>query len=122
MMNLLLKWALSAAALFVVAYFVPGVSVSGYVSALIAAAAIGFINATLGAVIKFFAWPLRVVTLGLMSLVINALMLMLAAALVPGFRVDGFIAALLGSIVLSVVTSVGGWFLPGEDNAGGKKS
>ena len=99
-------------ALFVVAYFVPGVSVSGFMSALIAAAAIGFIHATLGAVIKFFAWPFRVLTLGLVSLVINALMLMLAAAVVPGFRVDGFIAALLGSILLSVVTAVFGLFLP----------
>lgn len=111
MTNLLLKWAMSAAALFVVAYFVPGVSVSGITAAFIAAAAIGFINATLGAIIKFFAWPLRVLTLGLMSLVINALMLMLAAAIVPGFRVDGFVAAVLGSLLLSVVTSVGGWLL-----------
>ena len=112
MTNLLLRWLFSAVALFVVAYFVPGVSVSGFMSALIAAAAIGFINATLGAVIKFFAWPFRVLTLGLVSLVINALMLMLAAAVVPGFRVDGFIAALLGSILLSVVTAVFGLFLP----------
>ena len=116
MTNLLLRWLLSAAALFVVAYFVPGVSVSGFIAALIAAAAIGFINATLGAFIKFLAWPARVLTLGLASLVINALMLMLAAAIVPGFRVDGFIAAVLGSIVLSVVTAVGGWFLERPDS------
>lgn len=112
MSNLLLKWMLSAAALFVVAYFVPGVTVSGITSALLAAAAIGLINATLGTVIKFFAFPLRVLTLGLFSLVINALMLWLAAALVPGFRVSGFVAAFVGSIVLSLVTMVGGWFLP----------
>jgi putative membrane protein len=111
MTNLLLRWVIGAAALLVVAYFVPGVSVSGFVSALAAAAVIGFINATLGAVIKFFAWPLRVLTLGLVSLVINALMLMLAAALVPGFRVEGFIAAVLGSILLSVVTGAAGWLL-----------
>lgn len=115
MTNLLWKWALSAAALFIVAYLVPGISVSGIVSAFLAAAAIGFINATLGAVIKFFAWPARILTLGLASLVINALMLMLAAALVPGFHVDGFIAAILGSILLSIVTTVGGWFLPEGD-------
>ena len=112
---------MSAVALVVVAYFVPGVSVSGFVAALVAAAAIGFINATLGAVIKFFALPLRIVTLGLASLVINALMLMLAAAVVPGFRVSGFIAALLGSIVLSLVTAVFGWFLPSGESGGSSK-
>lgn len=114
MTNLLLHWVFSAAALLVVAYFVPGISVSGFVAALIAAAAIGLINATVGATIKFFAWPFRVLTLGLLSLVINGLMLMLAAALVPGFRVDGFIAAFLGSILLSIVTAIFDWFLPSE--------
>ncbi len=118
MTNLLLKWALSAAALFVVAYFVPGVSVSGVTAALVAAAAIGLINATLGAAIKFFAFPLRVLTLGLFSLVINALMLMLAAAIVPGFRVDGFITAVIGSVVLSLVNMVFGWFLSEGDGKG----
>eukprot|EP00456_Euglypha_rotunda_P078867 TRINITY_DN75587_c0_g1_i1.p2 TRINITY_DN75587_c0_g1~~TRINITY_DN75587_c0_g1_i1.p2 ORF type:complete len:119 (+),score=29.38 TRINITY_DN75587_c0_g1_i1:100-456(+) len=117
MTNLIVRWVMSALALFVVAYFVPGVSVSGFVAALVAAAAIGFINATLGATIKFFAWPVRIVTLGLASLVINALMLMLAAAIVPGFRVSGFVAAVLGSIVLSLTTAVFGWFLPSGDDA-----
>ena len=115
MTNLLLRWVMSAAALFVVAYFVPGVSVTGLTSALVAAAAIGLINATLGAVIKFLALPVRILTLGLASLVINGLMLMLAAALVPGFRVSGFWAAVLGSIVLSIVTGIGGWFLGDGD-------
>jgi len=116
MVNLLWRWAISALALLVIAYFVPGISVSGFVAALIAAIAIGIINATLGKVIKLLAFPIRVITLGLASLVINALMLMLAAAVVPGFRVDGFLAALLGSILLSLVTSIGGWFLPDGEN------
>ena len=114
-MNLLWKWILGAAALFVVAYFVPGVTVSGITSALIAAAVIGVINATLGAIIKFLAFPLRVLTLGLFSLVINALMLWLAAALVPGFHVSGFVAAFVGSIVLSLVTMAGNWLLSDSD-------
>jgi putative membrane protein len=114
-MNLIWKWILGAAALFVVAYFVPGVTVSGIPSALIAAAVIGLINATLGAIIKFLAFPLRVLTLGLFSLVINALMLWLAAALVPGFHVSGFVAAFVGSIVLSLVTMAGNWLLSDSD-------
>jgi putative membrane protein len=107
---------MSAAALFVVAYFVPGVTVSGFTAAMVAAAVIGLINATLGAVIKFIALPVRILTLGLATLVINGLMLMLAAALVPGFRVSGFWAAVVGSSVLSIVTGIGGWFLAEGDH------
>ena len=104
MLHLLLRWAAGALALVVVTYLVPGVHVSGIGDAFIAAAAIGLINATIGAVIKFLAWPFRILTLGLATLVINALMLMLAASLVRGFHVDGFWAALFGSILLSIVT------------------
>jgi putative membrane protein len=111
MTSLLIRWAISAAALFAAAYFVPGIHVSGITAALMAAAVAGFINATLGNVIKFFTWPARFLTLGLFSLVVNALMLWLSAAIVPGFRVDGFIAAFLGSLVLSIITTVGGWML-----------
>lgn len=120
MTHLLVKWLISAVALLVVAYFVPGVAVSGFTAALVAAAAIGLINATLGAVIKFLAWPARILTLGLASLVINALMLMLAASIVPGFRVSGFLAALLGSVLLSIVTAVGGWMV-GDGEPSGRR-
>ena len=72
-------------------------------AALIAALAIGFINATIGFVLKVMTFPLTLVTLGLFWLVINALMLELASALVPGFHVRGFFAAFVGAIVLSLV-------------------
>ena len=104
--NLLIRWACSAAALFAVAYVVPGISVSGVKAAFVAALVIGLINSTLGVVIKFFTFPLRFLTLGIFSLVVNALMLMLAAYLVDGFAVNGFIAAFLGSIALSIVNWV----------------
>lgn len=109
MISLLVRWFIAAAALFAAAYFVPGIHVTGLPAALMAAAATGLINATLGNLIKFFTWPARILTLGLLSLAINALMFWLAAAIVPGFRVDGFVAAFLGSLVVSVVTTVGGW-------------
>jgi putative membrane protein len=73
-------------------------------SALIAALVIGFINATIGLVLKVITFPLTLVTLGLFWFVINALMLELASALLsPGFRVNGFLAAFVGAIVLSLV-------------------
>jgi putative membrane protein len=103
-MRLLLSWVLSAVAVWVVAQLVPGISVHGPVAALIAALVIGFINATLGLLLKIITFPLTLVTLGLFWLVINALMLELASALLaPGFQVHGFIAAFIGAIVLSLV-------------------
>ncbi len=102
-MRLLLNWVLSAVAVWVVSKLVPGVHVSGPGAALIAALAIGFINATLGLLLKILTFPLTLVTLGLFWFVINALMLELASALVPGFQVHGFMAAFIGAIVLSLV-------------------
>ena|SRR5215469_7890522 len=102
-MRMLLNWVLSALAVWVVAQIVPGVHVSGVTAALIAALVIGFINATLGLVLKIITFPLTLLTLGVFWLVINAVMLELAAALVPGFQVRGFLAAFIGAIVLSLV-------------------
>jgi len=102
-MRLLLNWVLSALAVWIVAQLVPGVHVSGPIAALIAALAIGFINATIGALLKIITFPLTLITLGLFWFVINALMLELASAVVPGFRVHGFFAAFVGAIVLSLV-------------------
>jgi putative membrane protein len=102
-MRLLVSWVLSAIAVWIVAQLVPGISVRGPMAALIAALAIGFINATLGMLLKILTFPLTLVTLGLFWLVINALMLELASAVVPGFRVRGFWAAFVAAIVLSLV-------------------
>ena len=102
-MRMLLSWVLSAIAVWIVAKLVPGISVSGPAAALIAALAIGFINATIGLVLKVITFPLTLITLGLFWFVINALMLELASAVVPGFRVHGFLAAFIGAIVLSLV-------------------
>jgi putative membrane protein len=104
MLRLLLNWILSAVAVWVVAQVVRGVYVSGWKSALIAALVIGFINATIGFVLKIVTFPLTVITLGVFWLIINALMLELASALLsPGFQVHGFLAAFIGAIVLSLV-------------------
>lgn len=102
-MRMLLNWVLSAVAVWVVSHIVPGVHVNGWVAALIAALAIGFINATLGVLLKIITFPLTILTLGLFWFVINALMLELASAVVPGFQVRGFFAAFVGAIVLSLV-------------------
>ncbi|HUO15028.1 MAG TPA: phage holin family protein [Verrucomicrobiae bacterium] len=105
-MRLLLNWVLSALAVWIVAQVVPGVHVSGAAAALIAALVIGFINATLGLVLKILTFPLTLLTLGLFWFVINALMLEFASWFVPGFHIRGFFAAFIGAIVLSLVNLV----------------
>jgi putative membrane protein len=107
----LLHWVLSAVAVWIVAHVVPGISVSGPVAALIAALVIGLINATLGLLLKILTFPLTLLTLGLFWFVINALMLELAAAFVRGFEVRGFLPALIGAVVLSLVSSVLQWLV-----------
>ena len=100
---MLLNWLISAVTLIVMAHMIRGFYVRGFIAALIAAVVIGFVNGTLGLVLKIVTFPLSVVTLGLFWIVINGLMLKVAAALVPGFRIDGFLPALFGAVILSLV-------------------
>ena len=102
-MNLLLNWLLSTVALLIVTWIVPGFEISSFWSALLAAVVVGIINATIGFILKILTFPLTIVTIGLFWFVINALMLKLAAGIVPGFRINGFLPAFLGAIVLSVI-------------------
>ncbi len=110
-MRLLLKWILSALAVWIVAHVVPGIHVSGPVAALIAALVIGLVNATVGLIVKVVTFPLTLLTLGLFWFVINAAMLKLASMFVPGFEVHGFLAALLGALLISLVSSLLHWLL-----------
>lgn len=116
-MRLLLNWVLSALAVWIVSRIVPGISVSGPFAALIAALVIGFINATIGTVLKILTFPLTLITLGIFWFIINALMLKLASALLsPGFQVNTFTAAFLGAIVLSLVNMLLKWLVyPSQD-------
>jgi putative membrane protein len=109
--RLLLNWVLSALAVWIVSRVVPGIYVSGAAAALIAALVIGFINATLGALLKLITFPLTLLTLGLFWFVINAAMLKLASVLVAGFEVRSFGAAFFGAIVLSLVNSLLHWLI-----------
>jgi putative membrane protein len=109
--RLLLHWVLSAVAVWIVAHIVPGIHVSGVSAALIAALVIGLINATLGLLLKIITFPLTILTLGLFWFVINALMLELASGFVKGFEVRGFIPALIGAVMLSLVSSVLQWLV-----------
>ena len=103
MIHLLFIWLLSAIALLITAYVVPGFEIATFGSALIASLIVGFLNATLGFLLKLLTFPISILTLGIFFLVINAIILLLASALVPGFHIRGFFAAFLGAIVLMLV-------------------
>jgi putative membrane protein len=103
MINILINWLLSAVSLMIVAHVIRGFDVTSFTTALIAALVIGLVNATVGLLLKVITLPLTLLTLGVFWIVINALMLKLASALVPGFTIDGFLPAFFGAIVLSLV-------------------
>ena len=105
-MKILAHWLLSAIAVWIVSEIVPGFMVSSLGAALIAAVVIGLVNATLGFLFKIVTFPLTVMTLGLFWLIINGVMLLVAAQIVPGFAISGFLAAFIGAIVLSLVNMV----------------
>jgi putative membrane protein len=102
-MRLVIKWLLSALALLAVTYIYTGVQVSSFTSALIAAAVIGLLNMVVRPVLVVLTLPVTIVTLGLFLFVINALLFWAASGLLPGFHVNGFVAALIGSLIYSLL-------------------
>ena len=104
--RLLAHWVLSALCLLLVARFVPGISVQGFGTALLAALVIGFINVTLGLFLKILTFPITILTFGIFWLVINGFMLKLASLLAPGFVVRGWWPAFWGGLVLSLLNMV----------------
>ena len=103
---LLLRWVLNAGALLLVAYLYPGVIVESFFAALVAALVLGLINAFVRPILVFLTLPVTILTLGLFLFVLNALLFWLVAETVQGFRVTGFVAALIGSILYSLITLV----------------
>src|SRR3989344_5912336 len=104
-MKLFLHWLVAALAIGIAAYIVPGVNVT-LVGALIAAVVLGALNLFVRPILIILTLPITILTLGLFSLVINAVLVLLASALVPGFAVDGFWTALLFAIVLAIINWV----------------
>jgi putative membrane protein len=103
MKKTLINWLLSALLLYLVAWILPGFSITGIVTALVAALVLGLVNAFIKPIIQILTLPITLLTLGLFSIVINAVMLSLTATLVRGFAIDSFVTALLASIALSIL-------------------
>lgn len=102
MAHFLTKWLFSAIALGLVAWIVPAIHVDGIAALLVATIVLGFCNAVLKPLLLLLTLPLTIVTLGLFYFVLNALLFLFAAALAPGFHVDGFGWALLGSLLMGL--------------------
>lgn len=111
-MSIIINWVVAALAIMVSAYLLPGVVVDGIVTALVLAVVLGAINAFIKPVLIVLSLPVTILTLGLFILVIDAVLIMLAASIVPGFAVAGFWWALIFAVVLAVVNSVVGHFAP----------
>lgn len=105
-MEILIKWVLYAGALLLIAWIVPGITIAGFNTALLAAVVIGLINVVIKPILILLTLPINILTLGLFTLVINALMFLLASKLVSGFQIIGFWSAFLGALILSILNVV----------------
>jgi len=105
-LHLIASWFVSAFALWVVGQFVPRFEVRGFGAALFGAAVFAIVDVIIGPVLRFISFPITFLTLGLFRLVINAVLLKLAAAFSPGFRIYGFLPAILGALILTIFTGI----------------
>ncbi len=112
MPQFLITWLATALSLLVTAFVVPGLTIAGVSAAAIGAIVLGLVNAIVRPILVLFTLPLTILTLGLFLLVVNAITLGLVGYLTPGFTVAGFFPAVIGSIVLSLVSGLINHFLP----------
>ena len=110
-MTLLVRWFINALALMLVAYLYSGVQVNGIFAALIAALVLGLVNAVIRPLLVILTLPVTILTLGLFIFVINAFMFWFVTEIVKGFTVTGFTAALIGSLMFSVISLVTNWLV-----------
>ena len=104
MIGTLLRWMTLTAAIIAASYLLDGIEISGFISAFFAAAMLGILNAILRPITLVLTLPINVLTLGLFTFVINALMLKMASVVIPGFNVHGFWTAVIGSLIISIVS------------------
>jgi putative membrane protein len=114
------RWLVITVAILLSSAFVPGIRVDSIITALISAGLLGLINIFIRPILIILTLPLNIITLGLFSFVINAFLLKVVAHFVSGFNVDGFLAALLGSLVISLVSWLANRFIVRAKNESNK--
>jgi putative membrane protein len=103
MKGLIVRWLILTIAILSAAYFIPGISVGSFAAAFFAAAVLGILNALFRPVLILLTLPINILTLGLFTFIINAVLLKMTAGLIPGFDIQGFWPAVLGALVISIV-------------------
>lgn len=106
MMNIVIRWCINALSLYLVSKIVPGIELTDFGSALIAVVIIGLVNALIKPIFVLLTLPINILTLGLFTLVLNGLMLWFAGTFTSGFVVHGFGSAFIGSILLSIISTL----------------
>lgn len=118
MKGLLLRWLIQALAILAAAYVIKGIEVAGFLPALMAAAILGILNAFLRPILLLVTLPINILSLGLFTFVINAFMLKLVSLVIEGFTVQGFLPALIGSLLISVTSWILNAFINDEGRVG----
>jgi putative membrane protein len=114
--GIIIRWLIITVAIIVTSYLMGGIHVTGFLSALFAAGILGILNAIFRPILIILTLPINILTLGLFTFIINAVLLMMVSGVVSGFRVDGFWTALLGSLLISIVS----WLLSSFINDKGR--
>ncbi len=105
-MSIIIRWVINALALMFVAYILPNIDISGFYIALITALILGLINAFIRPFLLLITLPINILTLGLFTFVINALLFWFVASFIEGFNVAGFWAAFFGALIFSIISSL----------------
>jgi putative membrane protein len=114
-MRIILEILLMGAAVAIAAFLIPGVTVDGYLTAILAGILIAVVNATIGGILRILTFPINILTLGLMSFIITVLMVLLVDSIMDGFNTNGFLSALIFAVVLSIIKMLFGALSPGRD-------
>ena len=105
-MNVIIKWILFALLIMLIAWLIPGITITGFISALIVVIVLSIVNLLIRPIVEFISLPLNFITLGIFSLILNALLFLLVAKFSPGFQIDGFWSGFFGALILSIFTPI----------------
>jgi putative membrane protein len=111
MRRILLKWLINALGLLLTTYVVKGIEVTGFSALFLAAALLGILNALIRPILIILTLPINIITLGLFTLVINGIMLWLVAMIIKGFVIQGFWPAMVGALIISLVSWLFNWLI-----------
>ncbi len=114
MKGILIRWLVLTAAITVASYVIEGIHVEGFFSALFAAAVLGILNVVFRPVVLLLTLPINLLTLGLFTFVVNAVILMMASGVIKGFDISGFGSAILGALVISLISWLLNSFIDGQ--------